>query len=506
MARFLSGLPAIVAGWAMACASSGPAVAQDHERKQFPLSAGQAVPAGQFDAIGTVPGCTATLVYSRLVLTAAHCVCPSQHNAIGCATRVSFTLHDVLPASGQPPRRDIVIGGSVRVHPEYTQRGWLREDYAVVELDQSAPTLAQVTPLAIAQPYQVPVVGQAMTLVGYGATGPDCRGPGLGKRKMDVPVHASGWGGIEFRNAQLHSCPGDSGGPVLDASQQVVGVASWGDGSSSTYRPTSFAHDWIVGLPTPKWGSCSWVPVPSAGRSSHQPRSLCPDGTFLTALDLDGDRSVSAHDAPLIGQARCCKVSGAEHAGVDLSLWVGVERAGLNSHLATAPWCPKGSFITGIDLDACAGCDAADSPVVGQVQCTRLQGFANWGSTYWMDVGAQTSHQAGASWCLDGAFVTQIDLDRVDADAHDSPIVARAKCSTMAAAAEQDTDRPGADYKRFDLPAANPAVCQAACRDDAACKAWTYVRPGVQGPGASCWLKSIAPSPRTSDCCISGLK
>lgn len=481
-------------------------MAQDIGSKQFPLSVGQPVPVGQLEAVGTVPGCTATLVARRLVLTAAHCVCPSTVNATGCATRTTFTLHDVLPANGVAPRRNIAIAGTVRVHPEYTQRGWLREDYAVVELDQPATALAQVTPMAIEEPHQIPLAGQTLTLVGYGATGANCSGPGLGKMKMDVPVNASGWGGIQFQNAQMHSCPGDSGGPVLNASQHVVGVASWIDGASSTYRPTSYAYDWIVGLPTPKWGSCQWVAVPDAGRSSHQPQALCPDGSFVTALDFDGDRFVSAHDAPLIGKARCCQVPGASQAKVKLSQWVGVGKAGINSHSMSGPWCPKGSFITGIDLDACATCDAADSPLVGQVRCTRLEGFPGWGSSSWMDVGAQQSHQAGAPWCLDGAFITQIDLDRADADPHDSPIAGRVKCSTMAIGGELDTNRPGADYKDFDLSAANPALCQASCSSDVACQAWTYVRPGVQGPNARCWLKSTAPPATTSDCCISGLK
>ena len=77
-------------------------------------------------------------------------------------------------------------------------------------------------------------------------------------------------------------------------------------------------------------------------------------------------------------------------------------------------WCPQGQFITGIDLDACGDCDASDSPVIGQVQCSKLSGsqYNNWGSSYWMAVGPQKSHQADAGWCLDGTFITQIDLDR----------------------------------------------------------------------------------------------
>lgn len=71
---------------------------------------------------------------------------------------------------------------------------------------------------------------------------------------------------------------------------------------------------------------------------------------------------------------------------------------------------------------------------------------------------------------------------------------------------EYDTDRPGADYKEFDLPQARFELCRDACAADVGCKAYTYVKPGVQGPNARCWLKPNAPATLPSDCCISGVK
>ena len=71
---------------------------------------------------------------------------------------------------------------------------------------------------------------------------------------------------------------------------------------------------------------------------------------------------------------------------------------------------------------------------------------------------------------------------------------------------EGNTDRPGMDYRSFDLPAADPKLCQSACAGEANCKAFTYVRPGVQGPSARCWLKSSVPNTVNNDCCVSGVK
>lgn len=72
---------------------------------------------------------------------------------------------------------------------------------------------------------------------------------------------------------------------------------------------------------------------------------------------------------------------------------------------------------------------------------------------------------------------------------------------------EPNIDRPGSDYKNFDLVAANSNLCKTACEREAGqCQAWTFVRPGVQGPRARCWLKFTVPNAVTSNCCTSGVR
>jgi hypothetical protein len=71
---------------------------------------------------------------------------------------------------------------------------------------------------------------------------------------------------------------------------------------------------------------------------------------------------------------------------------------------------------------------------------------------------------------------------------------------------EYDTDRPGGDYRSFDLPEANFELCRSACAGDANCKAYTYVKPGVQGPTSRCWLKSSVAGSAKSTSCISGTR
>lgn len=69
---------------------------------------------------------------------------------------------------------------------------------------------------------------------------------------------------------------------------------------------------------------------------------------------------------------------------------------------------------------------------------------------------------------------------------------------------EENVDRPGNDYSQSVKDDAE--TCQAECLADGKCVAWTWVRPGVQGPDAQCYLKDRVPPARPGDCCTSGVK
>jgi hypothetical protein len=71
---------------------------------------------------------------------------------------------------------------------------------------------------------------------------------------------------------------------------------------------------------------------------------------------------------------------------------------------------------------------------------------------------------------------------------------------------ERNFDRPGQDYKSFDIDSHAVYECESACNVDAKCKAWTYVKAGVQGANARCWLKTGVPELKSNLCCVSGLK
>lgn len=177
--------------------------------------------------------------------------------------------------------------------------------------------------------------------------------------------------------------------------------------------------------------NCVWSGVQNAGINSHQPgRPWCPDGYFLVALDLDGPRNYSAHDTPVVGQAKCCQAVPGGSWGH--SLWMQVENAGINSHQPGNYWCPMGYFLVALDLDSRNNYAPHDSPIVGQTYCSSIRGKTpNWSKCQRMPVetGGINSHQPGSSWCPNGAFLVGMDLDGPRNYAgHDTPIVGQAEC------------------------------------------------------------------------------
>jgi hypothetical protein len=55
-------------------------------------------------------------------------------------------------------------------------------------------------------------------------------------------------------------------------------------------------------------------------------------------------------------------------------------------------------------------------------------------------------------------------------------------------------DRPGSDIRSIELSQARASWCGYYCAQDARCRAWTYVPPGVQAASAMCWLKNAVPA------------
>jgi len=171
------------------------------------------------------------------------------------------------------------------------------------------------------------------------------------------------------------------------------------------------------------------VPVESAGINSHERGERCPNGSFLAGLDLDRQGAYDPLDSPVVGQALC--YYNPEPWGP--CSWVGVETAGVNSHQAE-PWCPEGQYIVSLDLDHQGAYDPLDSPVVGQARCCPRAPAASshWRECSWVGVerAGINSHELHR-WCPEGSYLAGMDLDRQGAyDPLDSPVVGQAYCCT----------------------------------------------------------------------------
>ncbi len=71
---------------------------------------------------------------------------------------------------------------------------------------------------------------------------------------------------------------------------------------------------------------------------------------------------------------------------------------------------------------------------------------------------------------------------------------------------EFGVDRYGGDLRHFEMPAgATGEFCQKACEAEAACRAFTYVRPGYLGQAAVCYLKNHITRPVRKPCCLAGV-
>lgn len=82
----------------------------------------------------------------------------------------------------------------------------------------------------------------------------------------------------------------------------------------------------------------------------------------------------------------------------------------------------------------------------------------------------------------------------------------RFDCGPNPATKASGIDRPGADYTSMRLnPGDKPRQCEHLCEGNPRCKAWTYVKAGVQDELPKCWLKDSVPWAKRNSCCTSGV-
>jgi V8-like Glu-specific endopeptidase len=185
--------------------------------------------------------CSATLVGTHTVLTAAHCVTDDKHPPYRPISPISFSL----VRGGQVY---IAQQDGVAIHPDYGYvNGTWKADVAVVRLSQM---VKGVTPARVAS--GPPQLGETVTLVGYGYSAEGATASFGVKRVAQNRIaklsdHLLTFHGSDGGNL----CFGDSGGPAFaerQGQEELVGIHSYGEGACGVVEHDQRAdhyHAWI---------------------------------------------------------------------------------------------------------------------------------------------------------------------------------------------------------------------------------------------------------------------
>lgn len=224
-------------------AGCGPEELDELDQARAPIVNG--VPYNGHPAVGTLVGCTGTLVGHRTVLTAAHC--------IDGLSLFPFTVN------GQH------YYGEPVPHPSY--RGGIPHDVGIVRLTQA---VAGVVPRPLCR--DNPVVGQTITISGFGRS--SLNDKHFGTKRVGVSTVYSVASALIVSTGGSQVCFGDSGGPAF-VGECVAGVASasWGPCQYAMGHTSASAYgSWITEMAGDS--SVRWVATPSSKRPEP-----CPSGT-----------------------------------------------------------------------------------------------------------------------------------------------------------------------------------------------------------------------------------
>lgn len=169
-------------------------------------------------------------------------------------------------------------------------------------------------------------------------------------------------------------------------------------------------------------------------------QAWCDPGSYIVQLWLEGaafdvDHLENGLWYPIISRAICrqLKTNAGLSANWDNVFWQSVGYDKSRNDIGT--WCPEGTFIVGLDLDAPDGA-MQERPYVGQSLCARPSGnqFTHWTNRTSQKIWYERSMNGvnSTEWCPSGSFLIQLKLDIGGDNPTAQPFVGWAYCASPA--------------------------------------------------------------------------